>query len=65
MENFKFRLEMVDLCKDIDGVRYENCELKNMVNEMKVWMRYGKFLKYNDLDVRIKIERGFVFRMLI
>lgn len=41
MENFKFRLEMVDLCKEMDGVRYENCELKNVVNEMKVWMRFG------------------------
>lgn len=64
-DNFKLRLEMADLRKDIDGVRHENRELKNTVNEMKVWMRYGKFSKYNDSDARIKTERGPAPRMLI
>lgn len=64
-DNFKLRLEMAVLRKDIDGVRHENCELKNTVNEMKVWMRYGKFSKYNDSDARIKTERGPAPRMLI
>lgn len=64
-DNFKHRLEMADLRKDIDGVRHENRELKNTVNEMKVWMRYGKFSKYNDSDARIKTERGPAPRMLI
>lgn len=40
-ENFKLRLELVNLCNDIDDVRCENCELRDMVNEMNVWMRFG------------------------
>lgn len=41
IEDFKFSLELVDLCKEIDYVRCENYELKNMVNEMKVLMKFG------------------------
>lgn len=57
-ENVKLRLEMADLRKEIVGVRHENRELKNTVNEMKVWMRSGQFSINNDSDARIKIERG-------
>lgn len=64
-ENFKLRLEMADLRKEMDGVRHENRELKNTVNEMKVWMRSGQFSKNNDSDARIKTERGPAPRMLI
>eukprot|EP00105_Crassostrea_gigas_P000740 XP_011412662.1 PREDICTED: uncharacterized protein LOC105317650 [Crassostrea gigas] len=49
---------MADLRKEIDDVRHENSELKNTVNEMKVWMRSGQFSKNNDSDARIKTERG-------
>lgn len=57
-ENFKLRSDMADLRKEIDDVRHENRELKNTVNEMKVWMRSGQFSKNNDSDARIKTETG-------
>lgn len=57
-ETVKLRLEMADLRKEIVGVRHENRELKNTVNEMKVWMRSGQFSINNDSDARIKTERG-------
>lgn len=64
-ENFKLRSEMADLRKEIDDMRHENRELKNTMNEMKVWMRSGQFSKNNDLDARIKTERGPAPRMSI
>lgn len=56
---------MADLRKEIDDMRHENRELKNTMNEMKVWMRSGQFSKNNDFDARMKTERGPAPRMSI
>lgn len=53
-ENSKLRLELANLRNDIDDVRRENRELRDMVNEMNVWMRSGQFLENNDSNARIK-----------
>lgn len=64
-ENSKFRLELANLRNDIDDVRRENRELRDMVNEMNVWMRSGQFLENNDSNARIKTEREPALRMAL
>lgn len=64
-ENSKLRLELANLRNDIDDVRRENRELRDMVNEMNVWMRSGQFLENNDSNARIKTEREPALRMAL
>lgn len=39
-ENLKIRLEMVELYEQMDDIRCVNSELKELVNEVKGWMKF-------------------------
>lgn len=39
-ENLKIKLEMVELCEQMDDIRCVNSELKEIVNEVKGWMKF-------------------------